>query len=172
MLFGSQGTRLRCLRAMQEPLAELALRGRLRRLVLIGVGQGEALAGAEQEILRAIFPPEGSRASAETLGELPAQEIAVWLARAEFALSFQSEVNFTKSGTLMAAFAHGLDVLSPFARHDGPAPFSAMTHPDELLAAEVSAVLPSRAVEARRWFEEHAAWPRLAAAVSGAFHRA
>ena len=173
VLFGSQGTRVRCLRALREPLAELARRGRLRRLVLLGVGQGEALAGAEREILEAIVPPGSSSASVETPGELPATEIAAWLGRAEFGLSYQSEVNFTKSGTLMAAFAHGLDVVSPFAGRNRPAPFSAMTHPDELLAAtaDAAAPLPSRAGAAREWFEAHAAWPRLAAACAQAFRR-
>lgn len=165
VLFGAQFTRVRCLRALREPLAALAAGGRLHRLVLLGVGQGEALAREEDELLRAIFPASATTAAAagfDVLGERPAREIATWLARAEFGLSFQNETNFTKSGTLMAYLAHGIDVLSPFAGRACPEPFASMTHPDELLAD--TPLPPGRAESLRGWYATHADWPLLAAA--------
>ena len=168
VLFGAGLTRLRCLRAMRDDLTALANLGGLRRLVLLGINQGEAIAREEAETLREIF--SASAGLAEALGERPATEIAAWLSRAEFGLSFQNEANFTKSGTLMAYLEHGLDVLSPFAGAARPAPFSSMTHPSELLAAAAS-VPPERGRALRAWYETHADWPLLAAAFARALRR-
>jgi hypothetical protein len=68
----------------------------------------------------------------------------------------------TKSGTIMAYAAHGLNILSPFAGGEQPEPLCWATHPAELAAGIADDVLATRADTLRAWQERTCSWPQIA----------
>ena len=164
VLFGLQGSRITALRKMQEHLRSLARRGAITRLVTAGGGNTPAADREEQEIARTLQ----LRGGAEFRGALPQQAISQLLASASFAVSAQDELSVTKSGTLMAYAAHGLNIISPHASASAVEPLCWATHPGELLAGLSEAELSARAEKLRTWHDRTCSWPRIA----GEFARA
>ena len=156
--FGMQGTRLKALREISGDLQRLAASKILRRIICVGGGNSESGDETEREILQS-FPLSGGFAQ---LGSLPRSDVSELLSTAQFGIAAQDPLSYTKSGTLMAYAAHGLNILSPHARRAAPQPTSFFTSPAELLAGIAPDELQQRARGLQAWYERVASWPEIA----------
>lgn len=164
VLFGLQRSRIRTLRKMGTELKSLAAAGKIRRIVTAGSGRSSEGDEEEFALLLDLELPD----SFEQSGPLPEEKISALLSTGMFALSSQNELSITKSGTFMAAAAHGLNILSCHADASKPEPLSLLTSPDELSRGIAESELESRGEKLRQWQERTSAWPRIAQQVAKA----
>jgi hypothetical protein len=158
VLFGLQRSRIRALRKMQAELKSLAAAGRIRKIVTAGSGRSPEGDEEELALLLGFELIDGF----DQRGPLPEGKISELLSAAMFALSAQDELSITKSGTFMAAAAHGLNILSDYADASKPEPLSLLTSPRELMSGLTETELQSRGERLRQWQERTSAWPLLA----------
>ena len=154
VLFGLAGTRARTLHAMRADLQTLAARGRIRKIITAGAGDGEP----EQALLADLDLSAGF----EQLGAVSESEISATLLSAAFGISDQDELSVTKSGTFMAYASHGLNILSSHAGRSKPEPLCWVTAPGELLDGIDPAELERRAAHLRDWQKRAASWAHIA----------
>ncbi|MDP9004041.1 MAG: glycosyltransferase family 4 protein [Verrucomicrobiota bacterium] len=157
VLFGLQRSRIRALRKMHEELKSLAASGRIRKIVTAGSGRS---AEGDEEELALLLGLELSDGF-DQRGPLPGEKISELLSAAMFAISAQDELSVTKSGTFMAAAAHGLNILSNYADTSKPEPLSLLTSPRELINGLTDTELQSRGEKLRQWQERTSAWPLI-----------
>jgi glycosyltransferase involved in cell wall biosynthesis len=150
VLFGLQPSRVRALQMALPHFQQLAARGVVSRLVTIGGGARDP---REKELLDRLELRDGTAQH----GAAAEHEVSALLSRASFGVSAQDELSATKSGTLMAYAAHGLNVISV-----NPEPPRFTTTPAELLAGISPAELQARAEGFRHWQEENCSWPGIA----------
>ena len=162
VLFGLQRFRIRTLRGMRTGLQPLARAGKIRRIVT--AGSGGSREGDEEEL--ALLLDLELIDGFEQHGPLPEEKISGLLSNSMFALSAQDELSITKSGTFMAAAAHGLNILSCHADASKPEPLSLMTSPEELMDGVADAELERRGEKLRQWQERTSAWPHIARQVA------
>jgi glycosyltransferase involved in cell wall biosynthesis len=158
VLFGLQRTRLRTLKRMHPQLKSLGAAGRIRKIATVGAGRSRE---GDEEELALLLELELSE-SFDQLGPLPEEKISDLLLGREFAISAQDELSITKSGTFMAAAAHGLNIISCYADASKPEPLSLLISPEELMKGVTGLELQSRGEKLRRWQERTAAWPYIA----------
>jgi glycosyltransferase involved in cell wall biosynthesis len=149
-LFGLQGSRIRALELGASALRALAARGVVSRLISIGGGSADH---REKNLINQLKLSGGG----EVHGPATEEHISALLSRASFGLSAQDELSATKSGTLMAYAAHGLNVLSV-----SPNPPRWTTTPAELLAEIAPEQLRERATAFRDWQERNCSWAHIA----------
>ena len=154
VLFGLAGTRVRTLQAMRGDLQALVARGRIRKIITAGAGDGEP----EQALLAELNLSEGF----EQRGAVSQSEISATLLSASFGISDQDELSLTKSGTFMAYANHGIYVLSRHADPAKPEPLCWLTTPRELLDGIESAELARRSAQLLNWQQRSASWPHIA----------
>ena len=164
VLFGLQRSRIRALRTMLPSLKSLAGVEQIRKIVTAGAGQSREGDEEELALLMAIELIDGF----EQQGPLPEEKISQLLSIGAFALSAQDDLSVTKSGTLMAYAAHGLNIISCYADASKPKPLSLMISPEELLKGVTPQELESRGERLRLWQEQTSAWPHIAEAVARA----
>ena len=157
MIFGLQLSRIRLLRTMGNSLKWLSDAGRIRKIVTAGSGNSTQGDEEEQALLLKLELIDGFEQS----GPLPERKISELLSTAEFGVSAQDELSVTKSGTLMAFAAHGLNILSCYADATKSEPFSLMISPDELLNGVAVSDIESRGERLRRWQERTASWSHI-----------
>jgi len=158
ILFGLQGSRIQALRKMHAELKSLAAAGQVRNLVTAGSGRSPEGDEEEFALLLGLELIDGF----DQRGPLPEEKISGLLSAAMFAISAQDELSITKSGTFMAAAAHGLNILSGYADASKPEPLSLLTSPHELMNGLTETELRSRGERLRQWQERTSAWPLLA----------
>ena len=124
----------------------------------MGGGNSDTGDETERQILQA-FPLSSGFAQ---LGSLPAREVSELLQTAQFGIAAQDPLSYTKSGTLMAYAAHGLNILSLHARTAASEPTSLLTSSDEWLGGITEDELQRRARGLRAWYERVASWPWIA----------
>jgi hypothetical protein len=164
VLFGLQHSRLRALRKMHPELKSLGAAGKIRKIVSAGAGGSREGDEEEFALLMALELIEGF----DQRGPLPEQKISESLLACEFAISAQDELSITKSGTFMAAAAHGLNIISCHADASKQEPLSLLISPNELMKGVAQAELESRGERLRQWQERTAAWPHIANQVARA----
>lgn len=162
VLFGLQRTRIRTLREMLPELKLLAAVGKIRRIVTAGVRWSRKADEEELALLERLELSEDF----DQRGPLPEEKISELLLASEFAISAQDELSITKSGTFMAAAAHGLNIISCHADGAKPEPLSLLISPAELLKGITSIELRSRGERLREWQERTSAWPHIARQVA------
>ncbi len=153
VLFGRQLARIEALRKIDS------LPPMITRVVTVGA-QSTPAGDAEERKLLTRF---GLTRGCELLGALPEEDVSRILAQASFALSGQSELSLTKSGTFMAYAAHELNIISPVADSLGAEPQCWLTSPEELADGISPNELKSRAENLRAWQERTSSWPIIAA---------
>jgi hypothetical protein len=158
VVFGTQGTRIRTLRAMHPTLRELAQTQRLTRLIAVGIDASSQSREDERALLESLAFQHGF----EQLGETSAGGISKTLATAEFGIAAQDPLSYTKSGTFMAYAAHGLNILSNYADASAPEPMCLLISPAELKRDVVGEDMTARAQKLRAWYERTASWPQIA----------
>jgi len=164
MIFGQAGTRMHAVRSHEALLRELERRGRLGRVAV--VGKGAQADGPEARAL-AVFLPAGR---IEVRGEMPEADVAAEFAAAQACLSFYPASLVTKSGTAMAALAHGCPLVLKEGRDADP-----LVPGEHFLACDGSAPAVERflqdgergqaarvSVHGRAWYLAHADWPMVA----------
>jgi len=164
VLFGLQGSRIRTLRKMLPSLKALGSTEQIRRIATVGAGQSREGDAEELALLMEVELVDGF----EQLGPLPEEKISQLLSLGEFALSAQDDLSVTKSGTLMAYAAHGLNIISCYADASKPEPLSLMTSPEELAKGVPPQELELRGKRLRLWQEQTSAWPHIAQKVARA----
>lgn len=164
VLFGLQPGRVRALQKMESELRTLAASGRIQKIVTVGGGRSPQGDNNEHALLLKMELADGF----EQQGPLPEDKISELLSTAEFAVSIQDELGVTKSSTLMAYAAHGLNIISPYADIAKPEPLSLMISPNELLNGISEADLRSRGVRLRGWQERTSPWPGIAGQIAQA----
>lgn len=164
VVFGLQRARLRALRKMHPELKSLAAAGKIRKIATAGGGGSPAGDEEEFALLTALELMEGF----DQCGPLPEEKISALLLACEFAISAQDELSITKSGTFMAAAAHGSNIISCHADASKPEPLSLLISPAELLRGITSVELKSRGERLRHWQERTSAWPLIARRVARA----
>jgi hypothetical protein len=164
VLFGLQGSRLRTLRTMLPELKSLGAAGKIQKIVTAGAGRSQEGDDEELALLLEVELIEGF----DQRGPLPEEKISELLLTCEFAISAQDELSITKSGTFMAAAAHGLNIISCHADASKPEPLSLLISPQELMKGVTSMELQSRGERLRRWQERTSAWPHVAHRVARA----
>jgi hypothetical protein len=164
VLFGLQRSRIRALRKMRRELKSLGAAGKIRKIVTAGSGHSREGDEEELALLLELELIDGFEQS----GPLPEEKISALLSTGAFALSAQDELSITKSGTFMAAAAHGLNILSNYADASKPEPLSLLISPDELMDGVSETDLQLRAEKLREWQERTAAWPHIAQQVAQA----
>jgi hypothetical protein len=164
VLFGLQRSRIRALQKMHAELKSLAAAGQIRKIVTAGSGRTPDGDEKELALLLGLELIDGF----DQRGPLPEEKISELLSAALFAISGQDELSITKSGTFMAAAAHGLNILSCHADASKPEPLSLLTSPDELTRGIAESELESRGEKLRQWQERTSAWPRIAQQVAKA----
>lgn len=162
LLFGLQRTRIRTLREMLPELKSLAAAGRIRRIVTAGARWSRKADEEELALLQELELSEGF----DQRGPLPEEKISELLLACEFAISAQDELSITKSGTFMAAAAHGSNIISCHADAAKPEPLSLLISPAELLRGITPMELQSRGERLRQWQERTSAWPHIARQVA------
>jgi hypothetical protein len=167
VLFGLQGSRIHALRKMRAELKSLAAAGGVRKIVTAGSGRSPEGDKEELTLLLELELSDGF----DQRGPLPEEKISELLSAASFAISAQDELSVTKSGTFMAAAAHGLNILSSYADPSKPEPFCFLTSPTELMSGLTETELQSRGERLRQWQARTAAWPRLAERYARAFSK-
>jgi hypothetical protein len=158
VLFGLQRTRIRTLREMLPDLKLLGAAGKIRRIVTAGARWSQKGDDEELALLLQLDLTEGF----DQRGPLPEEKISELLLACEFALSAQDELSITKSGTFMAAAAHGLNIISCHADATKPEPLSLLIAPAELLQGITAEELQSRGDRLRQWQERTSTWPYIA----------
>ncbi|MEJ7703272.1 MAG: hypothetical protein WKF47_06280 [Geodermatophilaceae bacterium] len=108
VLFGLLGTRCRTLEAMRSELKRLASAGALSKIVSIGVGDAADQLEQEHAILAELTLGDGF----EQRGPLAELEVSEIMLEAQFGISAQDELSISKSGTVMAYAAHGMNIIS------------------------------------------------------------
>jgi hypothetical protein len=166
VLFGLQGSRIHALQTMHDELRAAAGVGRIQRVVTVGGGASPAEVQREGELLRALQLSGGF----EQCGPLVEGDVSELLAAARFAVSAQDELSVTKSGTFMAYAAHGMNILSPFARSANSEPLCWTTHPSELAGSVSDDELRARAESLRDWQERTCSWAKIAEQFARALH--
>ena len=164
VLFGLQRSRIRALREMRPALKSLGSAKQIRKIVTAGAGQSQEGNDEEFTLLMELELIDGF----EQRGPLPEEKISQLLSIGAFALSAQDDLSVTKSGTLMAYAAHGLNIISCYAGASRPEPLSLMTSPDELLRGLSPQELEARGERLRLWQEQTSAWPHIAREVAQA----
>lgn len=164
VLFGLQRSRILVLRKMLSSLKSLGGAEQIRKIVTAGAGQSREGDDEELALLMELELIDGF----EQRGPLPEEKISQLLSTSAFALSAQDDLSVTKSGTLMAYAAHGLNIISCYADASKPEPLSLMTSPDELLKGVTPQELQSRGERLRLWQEQTSAWPHIADEVARA----
>ena len=164
VLFGLQHSRIRTLRRMRTELKSLGAAGKIRKIVTAGSGGSREGDEEELALLLELELIDGF----DQRGPLPEEKISELLLACEFAISAQDELSITKSGTFMAAAAHGLNILSCYADASKPEPLSLLTSPNELMEGVSASELLSRGERLRQWQERTSAWPHIANQVARA----
>jgi hypothetical protein len=164
VLFGLQHSRIRTLRRMRTELKSLGAARKVRKIVT--AGSGGSREGNEEEL--ALLLEFELIDSFDQRGPLPEEKISGLLSSCEFAISAQDELSITKSGTFMAAAAHGANILSCYANASKPEPLSLLTSPNELIDGVSADELLSRGERLRHWQERTSAWPHIAAEITRA----
>ena len=158
VLFGLQRTRIRTLREMLPGLKSLGAAGKIQRIVTAGARWSQKGDDEELALLLELELAEGF----DQRGPLPEEKISELLLACEFAISAQDELSITKSGTFMAAAAHGLNIVSCYADGAKPEPLSLLISPAELLRGVTSMELRARGERLRQWQERTSSWPHIA----------
>lgn len=164
VVFGSQGTRLRALREIADPLRELARSERIKRIISVGAEASETAKRDEESTLDSLQ----LRGRFEQLGAQPAADISSLLAASEFGIAAQDPLSYTKSTTVMAYAAHGLNILTPSADAAADEPGCLLTSPAELARGLDQGELDRRGRDLRTWYERTASWPQIARAFADA----
>lgn len=162
VLFGLQRSRLRALRRMHPELKSLAVAGKIRRIVTAGAGGSRAGDEEETALLASLELTDAFDLS----GPLPEEKISALLLECQFAISAQDDLSITKSGTFMAAAAHGSNILSCYADASKPEPLSLLISPAELSRDIPAVEMQSRGERLRQWQERTSAWPLIARQVA------
>jgi hypothetical protein len=166
MLFGLPAGRRQALDVHRHLLESLGREGRLERVVVVGAGlRAGDEAGPEAKLLRRILPAD----RVAILGELGAEEISERIAECHLFLAGTPAHLLTKSGTAMAALAHGCAVVASAGRHAAPLAEGGgiLAHRQTRrsardLAASLDAATARRVgLAGRAWYEANAAWPRV-----------
>ncbi len=158
VLFGLLGTRCRTLEAMRAELKSLARAGAISKIISIGAGDSADELQREHALLTALQLRDGF----EQRGALAESEVSAIMLEAMFGISAQDEPSITKSSTLMAYAAHGMNIISPFAGSQKLPPMCWFTAPAELLGGIVTTELTDRAKRLRDWQQRTASWPHIA----------
>ncbi|CAN5473374.1 hypothetical protein BH18VER1_BH18VER1_18880 [soil metagenome] len=158
VLFGLVQTRCRTLETMQAELKALAEARVFSKIITIGAADSGNDLEKEQRLLSGLRLTDGY----DGRGALEESAVSRIMSGAMFGISAQDELSVTKSGTLMAYAAHGLNILSPHASCHKSAPLCWFTSPAELLQTVSRAELVARSRHLREWQEETAAWPVIA----------
>ncbi len=158
VLFGLLRTRCRTLEAMRTELKSLARAGAISKIVSIGAGDSAEELQREHALLTE--PP--LRGGVEQRGALPESGVSGIMLEAMFGISAQDEPSITKSSSLMAYGAHGMNIISPFAGPERSPPLCWFTKPAELLEGITAAELADRARHLRDWQQRTASWPYIA----------
>ncbi len=158
VLFGLLPTRCRTIEAMRSELKSLARAGAISKIISIGAGDSPDVLQREHALLTALQ----LRGGFEQPGALAESEVSAIMLEAMFGISAQDERSITKSSTLMAYAAHGMNIISPFAGSEKPPPICWFTAPADLLDGIVTAELTDRAKRLRDWQQRTASWPHIA----------
>ena len=150
VVFGLEGSRIRTLRQMQADLRSLAAANKITRIISVGGANTERGEEEERELLTALPLSDGFAQR----GALPELAVSQLLLESSFGISTQDELSLTKSGTVMAYAAHGLNILSP--------EIGWLTQPAELVRGIATDELQKRANDLHAWQEQTASWPRIA----------
>ena len=164
VLFGLQRSRIRALQKMLPSLKLLGGKEQIRKIVTTGAGQSREGDDEERALLMELELIDGF----EQRGPLPEERVSQLLSLGAFALSAQDDLSVTKSGTLMAYAAHGLNIISCYADVSKPEPLSLMISPEELMKGVTPRELESRGERLRLWQEQTSAWPHIAHEVARA----
>jgi hypothetical protein len=164
VVFGLQRSRLRTLRKMHPELKSLGAGGRIRKIVTVGAARSREGDDEELALLMELELIEGF----DQRGPLPEEKISELLLACEFAISAQDDLSITKSGTLMAYAAHGLNIVSCYADVSKPEPLSLLISPNELMKGVTRTELEARGEELQQWQDRTAAWPYIANQVARA----
>jgi hypothetical protein len=143
---------------MLPELKSLGAARKIRRIVTAGSRWSQKGDDEELALLLQLELTEGF----DQRGPLPEEKISELLLACEFALSAQDELSITKSGTFMAAAAHGLNIISCHADAAKPEPLSLLIAPAELLQGVTAKELQSRGERLRQWQERTSTWPHIA----------
>ncbi len=158
VLFGLLPTRCRTLQAMRTELKSLARAGAISKIISIGVGDSAEELQREHALLTELHLRDG----VEQRGALAESVVSGIMLEAMFGISAQDEPSITKSSTLMAYGAHGMNIISPFAGPERSPPLCWFTKPAELLEGITAAELADRARHLRDWQQRTASWPYIA----------
>ncbi len=158
VLFGLLGTRCRTLEAMRSELKRLASAGALSKIVSIGAGDAADQLEQEHAILAELTLRDGF----EQRGPLAELEVSEIMLEAQFGISAQDEPSISKSGTVMAYAAHGMNIISTHGGVGKSEPLRWFTAPAELLRGITPAELADRARCLRDWQQGTASWPYIA----------
>jgi len=158
VLFGLLPTRCRTLEAMRTELKSLARAGAISKIISIGAGDS----AEELEREHALLTELHIRGGFEQRGALAESVVSGIMLEAMFGISAQDEPSITKSSTLMAYAAHGMNIISPFAGAEKSPPLCWFSAPAELLDGIVSADCADRAKRLRDWQQRTASWPYIA----------
>jgi hypothetical protein len=167
MVFGLPAGRRQALRVHRHFLESMGREGRLERVVVVGAGlRAGDEAAPEAAFLRRILPAD----RVTILGELEVEEISERIAECHLFLAATPAHLLTKSGTAMAALAHGCAVVAGAEREAAPladggqilAHRQTRRSARELAAGLDAATARRVGLAGRAWYEANAAWPRVA----------
>jgi hypothetical protein len=168
VLFGKSGSRLAALRRLHKGLLRLARLRRITEIVSVGVSESTADFAQEQELLASLYLQDGFR----QLGPLSEADVSSTLNACAFGISGQDKQSHTKSGTFMAYAAHALNIIWPGDPSPSEEPAALLLDVDTLTAGIAEADLERRALALRRWYEQTASWPHIAATFDAALNSA
>jgi hypothetical protein len=143
---------------MLPELKSLGAARKIRRVVTAGARWSQKGDDEELALLLQLDLTEGF----DQRGPLPEEKISELLLACEFAISAQDELSLTKSGTFMAAAAHGLNIISCHADATKAEPLSLLIAPAELLQGVTAKELQLRGERLRQWQERTSTWPHIA----------
>lgn len=158
VLFGLLRTRCRTLEAMHSALNSLARAGAISKIISVGAGDSAEELKREHALLTKLQ----LRGGFEQRGALAESEVSAIMLEAMFGISAQDELSITKSSTLMAYAAHGMNIISPFAGPQKSPPMCWFTAPAELVEGVVATKLTDRPRRLRDWQQRTASWPHIA----------
>ncbi|MCG3183836.1 MAG: hypothetical protein ICCCNLDF_01945 [Planctomycetes bacterium] len=155
-IFGLETTRVRALR-LGRPVIETLLDARVDfTLRLIGAGAERGISAREMEWLEGV-PRE--RVTAEAF-DSPA-DVSKALSACQLVLPAVTGPELYKSGTAMAALAHGCALCAAGPAKSGiPVLWLEVRRRAEFVKALQAGAARERGLEGRRWYEEHSGWPR------------
>jgi glycosyltransferase involved in cell wall biosynthesis len=150
-MFGLPFTRLQIIQNFREDLRRWSESKRLKHLHLIGPRDDAFSHDADALIAELALTP-----AIVEHGELETAAVSRLLMQCELCLSNATSENWSKSGTLMAAIAHG---CAPVVIRDLGA-----GAPRTMQPRDVDNDVPATecAAAARRWYEQHATWDIVA----------